>query len=95
MTTDQTEIDTFTTADLLALGFTGVFNGGGCTAMLRVSGDYSDVLTDIDGGGDPEPDSWLWVRYAGDWREDIGEEITQADSETSRRPLLSLIGGAA
>lgn len=76
---------------LIAMGFDRTLNGGNCYAMVRVNLDHSDVITDLDGGDVPSDRDWLWVRYTGNWRQDIGEELDQADSLTSSRRLTDLV----
>jgi hypothetical protein len=77
--------------DLIELGFETVRNGGNCVALFRFNGQHSDVITDLDGADYPEHGDWLWVRYAGDWSQDIGDEIDQADSLTATRRLTDLV----
>lgn len=76
---------------LKSMGFERTLNGGNCYCLVRVNADHSDVITDLDGGDVPAPDDWLWVRYTGDWRQGIGEEIAQADSQTSTRRLIETV----
>lgn len=76
---------------LAAMGFERTLNGGNCYCLVRVNLDHSDVITDLDGGDVPADDDWLWVRYTGDWRQGVGEELDQAESLTSTRRLTELV----
>lgn len=76
---------------LTAMGFERTLNGGNCYCLVRVNIDHSDVITDLDGGDLPSIGDWLWVRYTGDWRQGIGDEIDQADSQTTIRRLTDLV----
>lgn len=69
---------------LIERGFTPVFQGGNCYALMRYRrGGMSEVLSFTDGMDLPEKHDWLRVIYHGDFAEDCDLPIVHEESSAT------------